>query len=306
MAKKTEVSNATANTTALQNVTATAEIISPNMSSAFKFIGQFVSDKPLVNYESKTDSNGNTYKVATVTTDKGKYAISNPNTARLVNECYVMNGTKEAATIAFYAKLAYIDHLGDYKKAFAVDNIGDFASLVYGKNSKTVKLYVRTVNAFYTISDDGEKVTPKCDFMDNASLSNLALALSVLAQKCNNDVKVFEEKYLSTGELHLNARQPIFKKEVKAIMSEIEEPTTPETPATTAENVSGDTTPDNGTATPENSENETIVTPEQELADTKDEAIAQLGFVSSVCERIAPDKVDRITELVNELMNILV
>jgi hypothetical protein len=42
-----------------------------------------------------------------------------------------------------------------------------------------------------------------------------------------------------------------------------------------------------------------------ELNDSKLEAISQLGYVSSVCERIAPDKVDRITELVNELMEIL-
>ena len=294
MAKKNE----------LQNVTANTEIVNANVTSAFRFIGQFVSDKPLVNYEEKTDTNGNSYKVATVTTDKGKFAIVNPTTARLVNDCYVMNGTKEAATIAFYAKLAYIDHLGDYKKEFAVDNIGDFASLVYGKNSKTVKLYVRTINAFYTISDDGETVTPKCDFMDNASLSNLSLALSILNQKCNNDVKKFEELYLASGELHLNAKQPIFKKEVKAIMSEIDEatPTTPENGATSPENVSSDTTPATGETTPEN---EVVMTPEMELNDSKLEAISQLGYVSSVCERIAPDKVDRITELVNELMEIL-
>ena len=275
----------------LTNVSVNAEIISPNVTSAFRFIGQFVSDKPLVNYETKTDTNGNSYEVATVTTDKGKFAIANPTTARLVNDCYVMNGTKEAATIAFYAKLAYIDHLGDYKKAFAVDNIGDFANLVYGKNSKTVKLYVRTINAFYTISDDGETVTSKCDFMDNASLSNLSLALSILNQKCANDVKKFEEMYLASGELHLNAKQPIFKKEVKAIMSEIDETTL--------------TTPENGATSPENSTYDEEYTPEMELADSKLEAISQLGYISSVCERIAPDKVDRITELVNELMDIL-
>lgn len=289
----------------LQNVTANAEIISANVTSAFRFIGQFVSDKPLVNYESKTDSNGNSYEVATVTTDKGKFAIANPMTAKLVNDCYIMNGTKEAATIAFYAKLAYIDHLGDYKKAFAVDNIGDFANLVYGKNGKTVKLYVRTINAFYTISDDGENVTPKCDFMDNASLSNLALALSILAQKCGNDVRKFEEMYLATGELHLNAKQPIFKKEVKAIMSEIEDSTTPETTPTTGETTPDNTTPDNGTTTPENDQNEVVMTPEMELNDSKLEAISQLGYISSVCERVAPEKIDRITELVNELMEIL-
>lgn len=297
MSKKNELTNVTANT----------EIVNANVTSAFRFIGQFVTDKPLVNYETKTDTNGNSYEVATVTTDKGKFAIANPTTARLVNDCYVMNGTKEAATIAFYAKLAYIDRLGDYKKAFAVDNIGDFASLVYGKNSKTVKLYVRTINAFYTISDDGETVTPKCDFMDNASLSNLSLALSILNQKCNNDVKVFEEKYLASGELHLNAKQPIFKKEVKAIMSEIDEttPATPENGATNPENALGDTTPENDTTTPENDPNELVMTPEMELNDSKLEAITQLGYVSSVCERVAPDKVDRITELVNELMDIL-
>ena len=272
----------------LQNVTANTEIVNANVTSAFRFIGQFVSDKPLVNYETKTDTNGNSYEVATVTTDKGKFAIANPTTARLVNDCYVMNGTKEAATIAFYAKLAYIDHLSDYKKAFAVDNIGDFASLVYGKNGKTVKLYVRTINAFYTISDDGETVTPKCDFMDNASLSNLALALAILSQKCNNDVKKFEEMYLTTGELHLNAKQPIFKKEVKAIMSEIDE-----------------TTPTTGETTPKNDSNEVVMTPEMELNDSKLEAISQLGYVSSVCERVAPEKTDRITELINELMDIL-
>lgn len=288
------------------NVTANAEIISPTMTSAFSFIGQFMTDKPLVSLESKTDSNGNSYEVATVTTDKGKFAISNPNTARLVNECYIMNATKEASTIAFYAKLAYIDHLGDYKKAFAVDDIGDFASLVYGKAKNTVKLYVRTINAFYTISDNGENVTAKCDFMENASLSNLALALSVLNQKCNNDVKVFEEKYLATGELHLNAKQPIFKKEVKAIMSEIGESTAPTTGDTTGDNATPDngaTTPENGTTAPENSE--VVITPEMELNDSKLEAISQLGYVSSVCERVAPEKVDRITELVNELMEIL-
>lgn len=292
----------------LQNVTANSEIVNANVTSAFRFIGQFVTEKPLVNYETKEDSNGKKYEVATVTTDKGKFAIANPKTAKLVNDCYIMNGTKEAATIAFYAKLAYIDHLGDYKKAFAVDNIGDFASLVYGKNSKTVKLYVRTINAFYTISDDGETVTPKCDFMDSASLSNLSLALSILNQKCNNNVKKFEEMYLSSGELHLNAKQPIFKKEVRAIMSEIDETSakTPETTPTTGETTSDNTTPDNGETTPETDANEVVMTPEQELADTKDEAIAQLGFVSSVCERVAPDKVDRITELVNELMDILV
>ena len=295
MAKKNE----------LQNVTANTEIVNANVTSAFRFIGQFVTGKPLVNYESKTDSNGNSYEVATVTTDKGKFAIANPMTAKLVNDCYIMNGTKEAATIAFYAKLAYIDNLGDYKKAFAVDNIGDFASLVYGKNSKTVKLYVRTINAFYTISDDGENVTPKCDFMDNASLSNLSLALSILNQKCNNDVQKFEQMYLSSGELHLNAKQPIFKKEVKAIMSELEEPTTPETTPTTGENTTGDTTPDGNATTPETGANEVILTPEMELNDSKLEAISQLGYISSVCERVAPDKVDRITELVNELMEIL-
>lgn len=289
----------------LQNVTANTEIVNANVTSAFRFIGQFVTDKPLVNYESKTDSNGNSYEVATVTTDKGKFAIANPTTAKLVNDCYIMNGTKEAATIAFYAKLAYIDHLGDYKKAFAVDNIGDFASLVYGKNSKTVKLYVRTINAFYTISDDGENVAPKCDFMDNASLSNLSLALSILNQKCNNDVKKFEEMYLSSGELHLNAKQPIFKKEVKAIMSEIEDATTPENGATTGETTPDNTTPDNGATTPENDPNEVVMTPEMELNDSKLEAISQLGYVSSVCERVAPEKVDRITELINELMDIL-
>lgn len=289
----------------LQNVTANTEIVSANVTSAFRFIGQFVTDKPLVNYESKTDSNGNSYEVATVTTDKGKYAIANPMTAKLVNDCYIMNGTKEAATIAFYAKLAYIDHLGDYKKAFAVDNIGDFANLVYGKNSKTVKLYVRTINAFYTISDDGETVTPKCDFMDNASLSNLSLALSILNQKCNNDVKKFEELYLSSGELHLNAKQPIFKKEVRAIMSELEEPTTPETTPTTGESTGNNTIPDNGKTTPETSPNEVVITAEMELNDSKLEAISQLGYISSVCERVAPEKVDRITELVNELMEIL-
>lgn len=289
----------------LQNVTTNAEIISTNVTSAFRFIGQFVTDKPLVNYESKTDSNGNSYEVATVTTDKGKFAIANPTTAKLVNDCYIMNGTKEAATIAFYAKLAYIDHLGDYKKAFAVDNIGDFASLVYGKNSKTVKLYVRTINAFYNISDDGETVTPKCDFMESASLSNLALALSVLSQKCNNDVRKFEELYLSTGELHLNAKQPIFKKEVKSIMSELEGATTPETAPTTADNTTGNTTPNNSTTAPETGANEVVMTPEMELNDSKLEAISQLGYISSVCERIAPDKIDRITELVNELMDIL-
>ena len=297
MAKKNERTNATANT----------EIISPNVTSAFRFIGQFVTDKPLVNYESKTDSNGNSYEVATVTTDKGKFAIANPMTARLVNECYIMNGTKEAATIAFYAKLAYIDHLGDYKKAFAVDDIGEFASLVYGKSKGTVKLYVRTVNAFYTISDDGETVTPKCDFMDNASLSNLAIALSVLNQKCNNDIKVFEEKYLSSGELHLSAKQPVFKKEVKAIMAEIDDNTTANNTTsdnTTVNNATSDnTTVDNATA--ENINSETIVTSEMELNDSKLEAISQLGYVSSVCERIAPDKIDRITELINELMEIL-
>lgn len=295
MSKKNEVVNVTAN----------AELVSPNVSSAFRFIGQFMSDKPLVNVEKKTDSTGKEYEVATVTTDKGKFAISNPKTARLVNECFIMNATKEASTIAFYAKLAYIDHLGDYKKAFAVDNIGDFASLVYGKSKGTVKLYVKTINAFYIISDNGENVTPKCDFMENASLSNLALALSVLNQKCGNDVKVFEEKYLATGELHLNAKQPIFKKEVKAIMAELEEATTTETTPTTGETSADNTTPAGSTTTAETSGNEAI-TPEQELSDTKDEAIAQLGFVSSVCERIAPDKVDRITELVNELMDILV
>jgi len=288
----------------LQNVTANTEIVNANMTSAFRFIGQFVTDKPLVNYEKKTDSSGKSYEVATVTTDKGKFAIANPTTARLVNDCYVMNATKEASTIAFYAKLAYIDHLGDYKKAFAVDDIGDFASLVYGKSKGTVKLYVKAINAFFTISDDGEKVTPKCDFMDNASLSNLALALSVLNQKCNNDVKVFEEKYLATGELHLNAKQPIFKKEVKSIMAEIDETTTPENGATTPDNATADTTIGNATTTPENGLDE-VVTPEMELNDSKLEAISQLGYVSSVCERIAPDKVDRITELVNELMEIL-
>lgn len=289
----------------LQNVTANTEIVNANVTSAFRFIGQFVTDKPLVNYESKTDSNGNSYEVATVTTDKGKFAIANPTTAKLVNDCYIMNGTKEAATIAFYAKLAYIDHLGDYKKAFAVDNIGDFASLVYGKNGKTVKLYVRTINAFYNISDDGENVTPKCDFMDNASLSNLALALSILAQKCGNDVRKFEEMYLATGELHLNAKQPIFKKEVKAIMSEIDSATTPETTPTTGENATGDTTLGNNATTPETGENEVVMTPEMELNDSKLEAISQLGYISSVCERVAPEKIDRITELVNELMEIL-
>ena len=287
MAKKNDIINATAN----------AEIISPNVTSAFRFIGQFVSDKPLVNYESKTDSNGNSYEVATVTTDKGKFAIANPMTARLVNECYIMNGTKEAATIAFYAKLAYIDHLGDYKKAFAVDDIGEFASLVYGKSKGTVKLYVRTVNAFYNISDDGETVTAKCDFMENASLSNLALSLSILNQKCNNDIKVFEEKYLSTGELHLSAKQPIFKKEVKSIMAEIDDNATGDN--ATGDNATGDN------ATGDNISTETIVTPEMELNDSKLEAITQLGYVSSVCERVAPDKIDRITELVNELMEIL-
>jgi len=291
----------------LQNVTANTEIVNANVTSAFRFIGQFVSDKPLVNYETKTDTNGNSYEVATVTTDKGKFAIANPTTARLVNDCYVMNGTKEAATIAFYAKLAYIDHLSDYKKAFAVDNIGDFASLVYGKNGKTVKLYVRTINAFYTISDDGETVTPKCDFMDNASLSNLALALAILSQKCNNDVKKFEEMYLTTGELHLNAKQPIFKKEVKAIMSEIDEttPTTGETTPTTGETTPDNTTPTTGETTPKNDSNEVVMTPEMELNDSKLEAISQLGYVSSVCERVAPEKTDRITELINELMDIL-
>lgn len=289
----------------LQNVTVNTEIVNANVTSAFKFIGQFVTDKPLVNYESKTDSNGNSYEVATVTTDKGKFAIANPTTARLVNDCYIMNGTKEAATIAFYAKLAYIDHLGDYKKAFAVEDIGSFAALVYGKNSKTVKLYVRTINAFYTISDDGETVTPKCDFMDSASLSNLSLALSILNQKCGNDVKKFEEMYLSSGELHLNAKQPIFKKEVRAIMSEIDDATTPETTPTTGENVTGDTTHAGDTTTPGTGPNEVVMTPEMELNDSKLEAISQLGYVSSVCERVAPEKMDRITELINELMDIL-
>ena len=294
MSKKNEVINVTANT----------EIVSPNVTSAFRFIGQFMTDKPLVAVEKKTDSNGKEYEVATVTTDKGKFAISNPNTARLVNECFIMNATKEASTIAFYAKLAYIDHLGDYKKAFAVDDIGDFASLVYGKSKGTVKLYVKTINAFYTISDNGENVTPKCDFMDNASLSNLALALSVLNQKCGNDVKKFEEMYLSTGELHLNAKQPIFKKEVKAIMSEIDEANNPSNDSTETENTSADTSTDNG-ATEAEKAYEGEYTTEMELADSKLEAISQLGYVSSVCERVAPDKLDRITELVNELMEIL-
>ena len=294
MSKKNEVINVTANT----------EIVSPNVTSAFRFIGQFMNDKPLVAVETKTDSNGKEYQVATVTTDKGKVAISNPNTARLVNECFIMNATKEASTIAFYAKLAYIDHLGDYKKAFAVEDIGDFASLVYGKSKGTVKLYVKTINAFYNISDNGENVTPKCDFMENASLSNLALALSVLNQKCGNDVKKFEEMYLSSGELHLNAKQPIFKREVKKIMSEIDEADKPSNASTETENASTDTSIDNG-ATEAEKVYEGEYTPEQELADSKLEAISQLGYVSSVCERVAPDKVDRITELVNELMEML-
>lgn len=288
----------------IQNVTANTEIVSPNVTSAFRFIGQFMNDKPLVAVETKTDSNGNEYQVATVTTDKGKFAISNPNTARLVNECYIMNATKEASTIAFYAKLAYIAWLGDYKKAFAVDDIGEFASLVYGKSKGTVKLYVKTINTFYTISDNGENVTPKCDFMENASLSNLALALSVLNQKCGNDVKKFEEMYLSTGELHLNAKQPIFKKEVKKIMSEIDEADKASTDSKEAENASADASTANS-ATEAEMGGESVVTPEQELADSKLEAISQLGYVSSVCERVAPDKIDRITELVNELMEML-
>ena len=290
--------NAIVSTNSNSNAIATSE----KFKNTVSFVAQFVNAEDVTETVTKTDSNGNKHKITTVTTSSGKYAINNPALASAVNELSFLDSLKEGSTLGFYVKLAVIDKFQtDYKKTFAVENIGELARVLYGKKKDTVNLYVRAVNTFYDYDENGT-VSPKIDYLENASISNLALSLGIVNSKCGGDVKRFEEMYLDTGDLHLNAKQGTFKAEKKKIDSVIDENTeaAPNTPKTAPES-GKDTETDTDETAPENE----VITPEKQLEDNKLNAISQLGYVATVCESIAPDKIERINAIVSELMDIL-
>ena len=291
------------NTITTTNTATTNTIASlDKVKNAVSFVSQFVNAEDVTETVTKTDSNGNTHEVTTVTTNNGKYAINNPTLATAINELAFMDALKEGTTLGFYVKLAVIDkYQPEYKKTFAVENIGELAKVLYSKKKDTVNLYVRAVNMFYDYDENGT-VTPKIDYLENAYISNLALSLGIINSKCGGDVRKFEEMYLDTGDLHLNAKQPIFKAEKKKIDKVIDD--SPEK----GDN-SPNTAPNDGKATDTPSaDNDTfdeVLTPEKEREENKLNAIAQLGYVATVCEEIAPDKIERINAIVSELMDIL-
>ena len=286
--------NSNSNTTALAN--------NEKLKSTVSFVAQFVNADDVTETVTKKDSNGNTHEITTITTDSGKYAITSPALATAINELAFMDALKEGTTLGFYVKLAVIDkYQPDYKKTFAVENIGELAKVLYSKKKDTVNLYVRAVNMFYDFDESGN-VTPKIDYLENASISNLALSLGIVNAKCGGDVKKFEEMYLDTGDLHLNAKQGVFKAEKKRIDKVIDDtPENGENSPTTAP----DATPHTDTPTTEESTIEEELTPEKQLEENKLNAISQLGYVATICEQIAPEKVERINTIVSELMEIL-
>lgn len=294
MAKKNLIATVNNNNNAI--------VTSEKLKNTVSFVAQFVNAEDVTETVTKTDSNGNKHKVTTITTTSGKYAINNPALASAVNELSFLDSLKEGTTLGFYVKLAVIDkYQPDYKKTFAVENIGELAKVLYSKKKDTVNLYVRAVNTFYDYDENGT-VSPKIDYLENASISNLALSLGIVNSKCGGDVRKFEEMYLDTGDLHLNAKQGTFKTEKKKIDSVIDD--TPEVDYNSPKE-DANYGKDTATATSETAPENEVISPEKQLEDNKLNAISQLGYVATICESIAPDKVERINAIVSELMDIL-